>query len=72
MSTTFTIRIDDELAKTLDEAAQRSGRSRSDVVRDALRRQLAVAALHDTREQLVPLAEAQGWFTDEDVFNDIS
>lgn len=72
MSTTLTIRIDDDLTRSLEEAARSSGRSRSDVVRDALRRQLAVAALQDVREQLVPLAEARGWFTDEDVFRDIS
>jgi predicted transcriptional regulator len=72
MSTTLTIRIDDELAKSLEEAARSSGRSRSDVVRDALRRQLAIAALQDVRDQLVPLAEAHGWLTDEDVFRDIS
>ena len=72
MSTTLTIRIDDDLARSLEEAARSSGRSRSDVVRDALRRQLAIAALHEVREQLVPLAEARGWFTDDDVFRDIS
>jgi len=72
MSTTLTIRLDDELAKSLNQAAAGSGRTRSEVVRDALRRQLAISVLEDVREQLVPLAEAQGWLTDDDVFRDES
>ena len=72
MSTTLTIRLDDELSQSLDQAASNSGRTRSEVVRDALRRQLAISALDEVREQLVPLAEAHGWLTDEDVFRDVS
>jgi predicted transcriptional regulator len=72
MSTTLTIRLDDELAQSLEQAATGSGRTRSEVVRDALRRQLAISALDEVREQLVPLAEAHGWLTDEDVFRDVS
>ena len=72
MSTTLTIRLDDALSKSLDQAATDSGRTRSEVVRDALRRQLAISALDEVRKQLVPLAEAHGWLTDEDVFRDVS
>ena len=72
MSTTLTIRLDDELSQSLDQAAANSGRSRSEVVRDALRRQLAISSLDEIRKQLVPLAEAHGWLTDEDVFRDVS
>jgi len=72
MSTTLTIRLDDKLAQKLNHVAERSGRTRSDILRDALRRQLAIAMLDEVREELVPLAEKHGWFTDEDVFNDVS
>ena len=72
MSTTLTVRLDDKLAQKLDHVAERSGRTRSDILRDALRRQLAIAILDEVREELVPLAEKHGWFTDEDVFNDVS
>jgi predicted transcriptional regulator len=72
MSTSLTIRLDDQLSQSLDQAATGSGRSRSEVVRDALRRQLAILALDEVREQLIPLAEAHGWLTDEDVFRDLS
>lgn len=72
MSTSLTIRLDDKLAQKLDHVAERSGRTRSDIIRDALRRQLAIAILEEVREELVPLAEKHGWYTDEDVFRDIS
>ena len=45
-----------------------SGRSQSDVVRDALRRQLAIDLFDQLRDRVAPFAEAQGLLTDEDVF----
>jgi len=72
MSISLTIRLDDQLSQSLDKAATGSGRTRSEVVRDALRRQLAISAIDEVRKQLVPLAEAHGWLTDEDVFRDVS
>jgi len=71
-TSTVTIRLDPELEKELGRAAERSGRSRSEVVRDALRRQLAVAQFDDLRRRIMPLAEARGYLTDEDVFRDVS
>ena len=72
MSNTITIRLDEKLAKKLAHVAERSGRTRSDVIRDALRRQLAITILDEVREELVPLAEKQGIYTDEDVFRKLS
>ena len=71
-TSTVTIRLDPELEKELDSAAKRSGRSRSDVVRDALRRQLALTRFDDLRHRIMPLAEARGYLTDEDIFRDVS
>ena len=45
---------------------------RSEVVRDAVRRQLALEQFRDLRRRVMPLAEARGYVTDEDVFRDIS
>jgi predicted transcriptional regulator len=67
-----TIRLDPELERRLDQVARRSGRSRSEVVRDALRRQLAVSQFEDLRRRIMPFAEARGYLTDEDVFRDVS
>lgn len=72
MSTTLTIRIDDALAEKLEHVSKASGRTRSDIIRDALRRQLAIAMLEEVREELVPLAEKKGIYTDEDVFRELS
>jgi predicted transcriptional regulator len=68
----LTIRLDPELEKRLERAAERSGRSRSDIVREALRRQLALAQFDDLRKRMMPFAEAAGYLTDEDVFQDVS
>ena len=71
-TSTVTIRLDAKLEQELERAAQRTGRSRSDVVRDALRRQLALTRFDDLRRRIMPLAEARGYLTDEDIFRDVS
>jgi predicted transcriptional regulator len=60
------------MARQLDRLAKRSGRSRSEVAREALRRQLAVLQFEEARRQILPFAEARGFLTDEDVFDAIS
>lgn len=69
---TVTIRLDPELQQALDGLCDQLGRSRSDVVRDALRRQIALLGFERTRRAILPLAEAQGILTDEDVFRIVS
>ena len=68
----LTIRLDAELDKQLDRLAERTGRSRSEIVREALRRQLAVSQFQEIRKRMMPFAEAAGYLTDEDVFRDVS
>lgn len=68
----LTIRLDPELERQLDRVAERSGKSRSEIVREALRRQLAVSQFQDLRKRMMPFAEAAGYLTDEDVFRDVS
>ena len=69
---TLTIRIDDKLAKLLDGVSNSSGRSRSDIAREALNRQLRVTRFENLRKRLMPFAEARGYLTDKDIFDDIS
>lgn len=71
-SSTLTVRLDPSLERQVARLAKRTGRSRSEVVRDALRRQLALAQFADLRRRIMPLAEARGYLTDEDVFRDVS
>ena len=72
MKTSVTVRLDEGLAKTLRRECRRSGQSQSEVIRDALRRQLAVREFEELRKKTVPFAEAAGYVTDEDVFRDVS
>jgi len=72
MKFAITIRLDPELDRRLDRVCEQSGRTRSDVAREALRRQLALMQFEQLRERIMPFAEAQGFITDEDVNADVS
>lgn len=71
-TSTLTIRLDPDLEDQLDRLAKQSGRSRSEIARDALRRQLAVLQFEQARRQVMPFAEARGYLTDEDIFKAVS
>jgi predicted transcriptional regulator len=72
MKRTVTVRLDAELDRLLEDVCRRSRPKRSDVVRDALRRQLALLRFEQLRRRTMPFAEARGYLTDEDVFKDVS
>ena len=69
---TLTIRLDKDLSDLLTEAARGSGRNRSEIAREALRRQLRLSQFESLRRRIMPLAEARGFLTDEDVFSQVS
>ncbi len=71
-SDTITVRLDDDLAALLEQACRSSGRTRSEVMREALRRHLAQLRFEQLRRRVMPFAEARGYLTDEDVFNQVS
>ncbi len=72
MKSTLTIRLDNDLGRLLDRLCKRTGQSRSEIVRDALRRELSLRRFEDLRRRVLPFAEARGYLTDEDVMRDIS
>jgi predicted transcriptional regulator len=72
MGDAISVRLDHELQRRLDRVCKRSGRSRSEIVRDALQRQLTLLQFEQARRQLMPFAEARGYLTDEDVYREIS
>ena len=72
MGNALTIRLDPELEKLLDRLCRQTGRSRSDLVRDALRRQLNLLRFEQMRRRVLPFAEARGYLTDEDIARDLS
>jgi predicted transcriptional regulator len=69
---TITVRLDDDLTPILDEVCRRSGRTRSEVMREALRRHLAQLRFEQLRRRVMPFAEARGYLTDEDIFKTVS
>lgn len=72
MESAVTVRLDRALQKRLDAVSRKLGVSRSDIIRDGIRRQLALLAFEKHRETAMPFAEARGFLTDEDVFDVVS
>jgi predicted transcriptional regulator len=66
--TTLTIRLPEALKADLDKISRDENRAISDIVRESLRRYIAVERFRSTRRKILPFAEAQGLLTDEDVF----
>ena len=72
MNSAITVRLDDSLQRRLESVSKKTGMSRSDIIRDALKRQLALLAFEKHRESAMPFAEARGYLTDDDVFKEVS
>ena len=72
MQTIVTVRITDQEAQTLDELCTSTGKSRSEVVRDALRGFNLRESLRQSQAQLAPLARATGWLTEDDILKEVS
>jgi predicted transcriptional regulator len=70
--TTLTIRLPESLKSQLDEVSREENRPVSDIVRDSLRRYLAVERFRSVRKRVLPFAEAQGLLTDEDIFRTLA
>ncbi len=61
-----------DLERLLERLCRRTGRTRSEVVRAALRRELSLRRFQELRRRTLPFAEARGYLTDEDVMRDVS
>jgi len=70
--TTLTIRLPDDLRQELEALSRDENKPVSDIVRDSLRRYVAVERFRAIRKKILPFAEAQGLLTDEDVFKALS
>ncbi len=69
---TLTIRLDKELEELLSKASRRTGKNRSEIAREALRRQIRLETFEELRRRIMPFAEARGYLTDEDIFSKVS
>ena len=72
MRESISISVPEEVKRQLDEAVAEEGLTRSDLVRRALQDYLFVRSFRRLRARLVARAEAEGVFTDEDVFARVS
>jgi len=59
--------LDKDLDELLTKASRHSGKSRSEIAREALKRQLRISQFEALRKRVMPFAEARGFLTDEDV-----
>jgi predicted transcriptional regulator len=69
---TLTLRVSPPLDKRLTRLSKRRNLSKSDLVRIAIERYLRVEEFEELRAIAVPIAQAQGIFTDDDVFRRLS
>ena len=72
MRDTVTISLPQAVRRELDRVAKEEGLSRSDVLRQSLEDFLFVRRFRQLRQRMMAAAQAQGIFTDEDVFNHVS
>ena len=68
----MTVSLPPAISKELDALVKRTGKTRSALVREAVRRQISLERFRALRERLVPKAQARGLYTDEDVFKLLS
>lgn len=69
---TLTIRLPDSLKDDLQQLSEEQSKPVSDIVRESIRRYVAVERFRSLRKKVLPFAEAQGYLTDDDVFKALS
>ena len=69
---TLTIRLPEDLKDDLQKLSEEQSNPVSDIVRESIRRYVAVEKFRALRKKVLPFAEAQGFLTDEDVFKALS
>ena len=72
-SSTVTLRVDAKLDRELKRLSRSLKQSKSDIARDALKRQVALLRFRKTRQAVLSEIEAKaGILSDEDIFNAVS
>lgn len=66
--TTLTIRIPEKMRRELKSLSKAENKAVSDIVRESIRRHVALERFRALRKTVLPYAEAQGILTDDDVF----
>ena len=69
---TLTVRLPNELRSELEDISQEQRKPVSDLVRESIRRYVALERFRALRKRVLPFAEAQGFVMDEDIFKAVS
>jgi metal-responsive CopG/Arc/MetJ family transcriptional regulator len=72
MRQAVTVSLPEKLAEELDTLARREKMSRSDLIRESVRNYLFVRKFRALRSRLMVKAQAQGIYTDQDIFDRVS
>ena len=72
MRQTITISLPQRVRRELDRIAKEEGVSRSDVLRQSLEDFVFVRRFRRLRQRMMAAAQAQGIYTDQDVFDRVS
>lgn len=72
MEAKVTVNLPSDLKRELDEAVQETGKPPNELMCEALRDYLFIHKFRLLREHMIPRAQAQGIYTDEDAFDRIS
>ena len=69
MQETITITLPPEIRLTLDDVTRQESLSPSELIKEAIKEYLFFRRFRLLREQMVSKAQAQGIYTDQDVFD---
>lgn len=69
---TMTVRLTQQETEDLQAVCERAGKSRSEVVREALRAYRLRHALRESQGVLGHAARASGWLTEDNILRDVS
>ena len=72
MEQQYAFTIEPNVYARLEEESREEHRDKSEIVNDLLRRHQFAKSIKHIREKLTPLANAAGYYTDEDIFRDVS
>jgi len=72
MQASLTISIPTTIKSKLEKVSKEECLRKGEIVRDALKQYFAQREFQQLRKMVIPKAQKQGYFTDEDIFKDVS
>ena len=72
MAETITITLPQEIRSALEEATRKEGLSSNEIISEAIKEYFFFRRLRLLRERMIVTAQAQGIYTEQDVFDRVS